>query len=150
MDEWMPCDREDLLPRLATALDGTINRSTWTPSLPFAVSICRSIAPPCEFSFSLSLPPPPPLTLLHRRACTAQIDTRIVAGVLVPVLKQQCVTDLSSPSWPVALLPFLSYCLPSLTHAGNYVMFRRSGDILYLSGHLPKAADGSLTTGKVR
>ena len=33
--------------------------------------------------------------------------------------------------------------------AGNYVMYRRSGNILYLSGHLPKAPDGTLTTGKV-
>ncbi|CAN0095670.1 unnamed protein product [Scytosiphon promiscuus] len=28
-------------------------------------------------------------------------------------------------------------------------MYRRSGDTLYMSGHLPKASDGTLTTGKV-
>ncbi|CAN0104649.1 unnamed protein product [Sphacelaria rigidula] len=39
--------------------------------------------------------------------------------------------------------------LPTVTPAGNYVLCRRSGDTLYLSGHLPKAADGTLTTGKV-
>ncbi|CBN78637.1 putative Translation Initiation Inhibitor [Ectocarpus siliculosus] len=32
---------------------------------------------------------------------------------------------------------------------GNYVLHRRSGDTLYMSGHLPKAPDGTLTTGKV-
>ena len=31
---------------------------------------------------------------------------------------------------------------------GNYVLFRRSAVTLYLSGHLPKAPDGTLTTGK--
>lgn len=33
--------------------------------------------------------------------------------------------------------------------AGNYVLCRRSGNTLYFSGHLPKAADGKLMCGKV-
>ncbi|CAN0011119.1 unnamed protein product, partial [Hapterophycus canaliculatus] len=39
--------------------------------------------------------------------------------------------------------------LPEVAPAGNYVLYRRSGNTLYMSGHLPKAPDGTLTTGKV-
>ncbi|MCQ4161717.1 RidA family protein [Roseomonas sp. GC11] len=31
----------------------------------------------------------------------------------------------------------------------NYVPFRRAGDVAYLSGQVPRHADGTLTTGKV-
>ncbi|WP_419896271.1 RidA family protein [Roseomonas sp. USHLN139] len=31
----------------------------------------------------------------------------------------------------------------------NYVPFKRAGDVAYLSGQVPRFADGSLTTGKV-
>ncbi|CAM9879648.1 unnamed protein product [Ectocarpus sp. 13 AM-2016] len=43
----------------------------------------------------------------------------------------------------------LDITLPEVAPAGNYVLHRRSGDTLYMSGHLPKAPDGTLTTGKV-
>ncbi|MBL8568855.1 MAG: RidA family protein [Phreatobacter sp.] len=35
------------------------------------------------------------------------------------------------------------------TPAGNYVPFKRDGDIAYLAGQGPRKADGSLHTGKV-
>eukprot|EP00904_Undaria_pinnatifida_P009921 jgi/Undpi1/6059/HiC_scaffold_20.g08544.m1 len=43
----------------------------------------------------------------------------------------------------------LGIILPDVAPAGNYVLYRRSADTLYMSGHLPKAPDGTLTTGKV-
>lgn len=38
---------------------------------------------------------------------------------------------------------------PTPTPAGNYVPFRRDGNIAYLAGQGPRRADGSLHTGKV-
>jgi len=38
---------------------------------------------------------------------------------------------------------------PTPTPAGNYVPFKRDGNIAYLAGQGPRKADGSLHTGKV-
>jgi enamine deaminase RidA (YjgF/YER057c/UK114 family) len=47
-------------------------------------------------------------------------------------------------------LAALGYTLPVLGKPlFAYVPFRRAGDIAYISGQVPRHADGSLTTGKV-
>ncbi|CAM9277581.1 unnamed protein product [Discosporangium mesarthrocarpum] len=38
---------------------------------------------------------------------------------------------------------------PPATPAGSYVQYTRAGNTVYLSGHLPKNADGELATGTV-
>jgi enamine deaminase RidA (YjgF/YER057c/UK114 family) len=49
-----------------------------------------------------------------------------------------------------AKLAELGLKLPSLPKpVGNYVPFKRAGDIIYLSGQGPRSTDGGLITGKV-
>jgi enamine deaminase RidA (YjgF/YER057c/UK114 family) len=49
-----------------------------------------------------------------------------------------------------AKLAAMGLALPKVpTPVGNYVPFKRAGDIIYLSGQGPRSTDGGLITGKV-
>jgi len=59
------------------------------------------------------------------------------------------VTD-AAPDSPEARLAALGHALPVLGRPlFAYVPFKRVGDVAYISGQVPRHADGSLTTGKV-
>ena len=56
----------------------------------------------------------------------------------------------AAPESPEAKLAALGLTLPSAsTPVANYVPAVRSGNLVFLAGHLPRTADGKVVTGKI-
>lgn len=108
----------------------------------------RASASRCEWVFIrvLFLRMGAPVVLEFRSAAEPTPTGRALVVVMMDRFSHSFCPSLflssRSPCWCV-------YPRPS-QRPGNYVMYRRSGNTLYMSGHLPKAPDGTLTTGKVR